>query len=139
MMTSFLQCFWISTQVGFASFRNLPSSFGEVYDPFCTVFFGSIFYIFSKILKIWNHIFRFSDSWPKKIGFGARGRFCVFFMSTKSSICSPHWYVSINSLRCSTKVFPMNLPVNMALALFLNNCKIIEIFVKGVSGKSGFF
>ena len=33
----------------------------------------------------------------------------------------------------------MSLPVNMALALFLNIFKNIEMIVKGVSGKSGFF
>ena len=33
----------------------------------------------------------------------------------------------------------MNLPVNMVLAFFLNNSKKIEMIVKGVSGKSGFF
>ena len=33
----------------------------------------------------------------------------------------------------------MNLPVNMALALFKNNCIKFEMIVKGVSGKSGFF
>ena len=37
------------------------------------------------------------------------------------------------------KVDRIYLPVNMALAFFINNCKQIEIFVKGVSGKSGLF
>ena len=33
----------------------------------------------------------------------------------------------------------MILPDNMALALFLNIFKKVEMIVKGVSGKSGFF
>ena len=60
----------------------------------------------------------FSDSRPKKIGFGAWGDFCQFAWFKNSPSCLPYCKFSINSLRCSTKVFPMNLPVNMALALF---------------------
>ena len=60
IMTAFLQCFWISTQIGFTLFWNLMSSFGKAYDPFCTVFLGASFVYFFKKFKIWNHIFRFS-------------------------------------------------------------------------------
>ena len=118
-MTALLQSFSIFPQIGFASNRNLVSSFGEVCDPFCTVFVGASFIYFSKISKLGTIFSDFSDYRPKKIGFGAWGRFCMFFWSKKSSICLPYLQFSINSGRCPTQVFPMNLPVNMALALFL--------------------
>ena len=37
-MTSFLLCFWIFSQIGFASIWNHTSSFGKVSQPFCTEF-----------------------------------------------------------------------------------------------------
>ena len=60
--------------------------------------------------------FRLLDA--QKIGFGAWGRFCMFFYVQEFIDLFTIWAISINSGRCSTKVFPMNLPVKMALALF---------------------
>ena len=82
-------------------------------------FFRSIFYIFFKNSKNWNHISRFFRFQTQETRFFGLGTFLhVFFMSKNSSIYLQFGRLSINSLRCSTKVFPMNLPVNMALALF---------------------
>ena len=114
----FYSVFWIFTQIGFASFGNLMSSFGEVYDPFCTVFLGASFIYFSKFSKFGTRFQDFSDPRPKKIGFGAWGHFCMFFRSNMLPVCLQYWQFSINSLRCSTKVFRMNLPVDMVLAPF---------------------
>ena len=47
-MTTFLQCFWISFQIGFASKWNLVSSFGKVSQPICTVFLWASLRCFSK-------------------------------------------------------------------------------------------
>ena len=80
-MTAFLQCFWISTQIGVASFGNLTSSFGEVYDPFCTVLLGASFIYFPKFSKFGTRFSDFPASRPKKIGFVAWGPFCTFFLS----------------------------------------------------------
>ena len=77
-MTAFLECIWIFTQIGFASFRNLTSSFGKKSQPFCTVLLGASFIYFSNFSKFGTWIPDFSDSRPKKIGFGAWGRFCLF-------------------------------------------------------------
>ena len=101
--------------------------------------FVSKFHIIFEIFKFWNHIFRFFRFQPKKIGFGARWRFWLFSRSKKSSIYLQFCKFYINSGRCSTTVFPMNLPVNMALALFQKQFKKIDLIVTGVSGKSGFF
>ena len=46
-------------QIGFASIRNLMSSFGEVYDPFCTVFLGASFICFSIFSKFGTRFFSF--------------------------------------------------------------------------------
>ena len=118
IMTAFIQCFWIFAQSGVASFRNLASSFGEVYDPFCTVCLGASFIYFPNFPKYGTWFPDFSDSRPKKIGFLAWGRFWHFFLSQKTSIYLQFCKFYINSGRCSTQVFPMNLPVNMALAPF---------------------
>ena len=96
----------------------------------------SIFMIFFKLFKIWNQASRFFRFQTQKMCFWAWGR---FGMSNNLPICLPYGKCSTNSLWCSTKVFRMNLIVNMALALFLkqlfknwNNCK------RGI-GKSIFF
>ena len=117
-MTAFLQCFWIFTKIGFASFGNLMSSFGEVYDPFCTVFLGASFIYFSKFSKYgtWFSYFQIPD--PRKSVFWPGDVFCTFLLSKKSLIYLPYCIFYINLFWCRTKVFPMNLPVNMALALF---------------------
>ena len=49
-MTACLQCFWIFSQIGFASQWNLMSSFGKVSQPFCTdLLWASLWYFhFSK-------------------------------------------------------------------------------------------
>ena len=138
-MTAFLQCFWISTQIGFALFRNLVSSFGKVYDPFCTEISWANLEYFSKDSTSGIQFSDFSDSRAKKIGLWAWGRFCVVFMCNILPIFLQYWQLSINSLRCSTKVFRMNLPVDMALALFRNNFQIIEMIVKGVSTNPDYF
>ena len=54
---------------------------------------------------------------PRKSVFWPGDIFTCFWSKTLPG-CLPYLQFSINSLRCSTKVFPMNLPVNMALALF---------------------
>ena len=81
----------------------------------------NIFHIFQKFQKMEPgfQIFHISD--PRKSVLGPVDVFACFFMSKNSSICLPYWQFSINSGRCSTKVFPMNLPVNMALALKKND------------------
>ena len=47
-------------------------------------FVGSIFYMFSKISKVGTIFSDFSDSRPKKIGFGAWGRFGSVFGVSKN-------------------------------------------------------
>ena len=117
-MTAFLQCFWMFSQIGVASIRNLMSSFGKAYDPFCTEIAWANLIYFSNISKFGTWFPDFSDFRPNKMCFGARWRFCVFFMSNILPICLPYWKCSTNSLWCSTKVDRTYLPVNMALALF---------------------
>ena len=77
-MTTILQCFWISTQIGFASFGNLMSSFAKVLEPSCTVFLGASFIYFLNFSKFGSWFPDFSDPRPNKIGFGACGRFLTF-------------------------------------------------------------
>ncbi len=55
---------------------------------------------------------------PRKSVLGPGDVFGRFWGVQKSSISLQFYKFHINSGRCSTKVFPMNLPVNMALALF---------------------
>ena len=109
----------------FTVFLNFyPNRFCFIWEPHELVwksvtailhsFFGSIFYIFSKFSKTGTIFSDFPDSRPKKIGFWAWGRFWQLFMSKNSSIYLQFCKFYINSGRCSTKVFPMNLPVNMA-------------------------
>ena len=71
-MTAFLQCFLIFTQIGFALFWNLASSFGEVYDPFCTVFLGASFHIFQTFqnLEPGFQIFQIPDPRNRLLGLG---------------------------------------------------------------------
>ena len=76
------------------------------------------FKICFKDFKMWNLIFIFFRFQTQENRFSGLGTFCMFFKSKKSLICLPHGQFSINSLRCSTKVFRMNLPIDMALALF---------------------
>ena len=52
-MTAFLQCFWILSQIGFASIRNLMSSFGKASQPFCTEIPWTFFRHFS-LFSIWR-------------------------------------------------------------------------------------
>ena len=82
-MTTFLQCFWMFTQIVFALFWNLVSSFGKVYDPFRTVFLGASFIYFSKFSKFRTRLSDFSDSRPKKTVFLAWGPFYTFFFVQK--------------------------------------------------------
>ena len=79
--------------------------------------FVSNFNIFSTFSNYGIWFSDFSDSRPKKIGLLARGPFFHVFFCPKSSIYLQFCKFYINAGRCSTKVFPMNLPVNMALAL----------------------
>ena len=65
----------------------------------------SEFKIFSKFSKNGTRFPDFSDPRPKKIGFGAWGRFYMFFRSKNSSICLPYGQFCITSLRCSTTSF----------------------------------
>ena len=97
---------------------------------------GDIFKSFNNNGILFSH---FSDSRPKKIGFGAWGRFCMFSLSKKSSIYLQFCEFSIKLVWSVIKIDRIYAINNMALAVFINNCKKIEIFVKGVSGKSGFF
>ena len=56
------------SQIGFASIRNLMSSFGKAYDPFCTEILVSKCHIFSnksKKSKFGTWLPDFSDSSPK--------------------------------------------------------------------------
>ena len=55
---------------------------------------------------------------PRKSVLGPGDVFGRFWGAQKSPIYLQFCKFYINSGRCSTKVFPMNLPVNMALALF---------------------
>ena len=55
---------------------------------------------------------------PRKSVLGPGDVLGAFWGVQKSSIYLQFCKFYINSGRCSTKVFPMNLPVNMALALF---------------------
>ena len=110
-----LQCFGILFQIGFASNRNLMSSFGKVSQPFCTEFlWASLCYVLnlSQNLEPGFHIFIFQT---QKMCFWAWGR---FGMSNDLPICLPICKCSTNSLWSSTKVDRTYLPVNMAVALF---------------------
>ena len=55
---------------------------------------------------------------PRKSVLGPGDVLAAFWGVQKSSTYLQFCEFYINSLRCFTKVFPMNLPVNMALALF---------------------
>ena len=132
-MTAFLQCFWMFTQIGFALFWNLVSSFGKVYDPSCTEFPWAFFHMFPNVLK-WNLVSRFLVySNHQKMCFGTRWRVCLFFMSNILPMCLPYWKCSTNYLWSSTKVDRTYLPVNMALALFQKRFwKNRNIFERGI-------
>ena len=93
------------------------SSFGEVYDPICTVCLGASFIYFSNFQNLEPYFLIFQIPDPIKSVFGPGDVFGSFSLSKKLPICLPYGEFSINSLRCSTKVFPMNLPVDMALAI----------------------
>ena len=56
---------------------------------------------------------------PRKSVLGPGDVLGTFWGVQKSSIYLPFWKFYINLLWCCTKAFPMNLPVDMALALFL--------------------
>ena len=137
-MTACLQCFWMFSQIGFASNRNLMSSFGKASEPFCTEISWAIL-IFFQFSKVGTWFPDFSDSRPDKMCFGARWRFWQFFMSNILPICLPDWKCSTNSRWCSTEVDRTYLPVNMALAPFHKHLRKNEISLKGVSGISGLF
>ena len=86
-MTAFLQCFWISPQIVFASIRNLMSSFGKASDPFCTeIPWASLIYL-SNFSNFGTWFPDCSDSRPNKMCFGARWRVCLFFTSNILPIC----------------------------------------------------
>ena len=138
-MTACLHSVWIVSQIGFASSRNLMSSFGKASQPFCTDFVWASSWYFSNFSKNGTWFSYFSDYKPKKIGFRAWGRFCMFFMSNILPICLPYGKCSTNYLWSSTKVDRTYLPVNMALALFHKHLKKSRnIFERGI-GKTVFF
>ena len=118
IVTAFLQCFWIFTQIGFSLFWTLVSSFGEVYDAFGTVFLGASFIYFSKFSNFGAWFSDFSDYWPKKIVFLAWGRFCMFLRSIILPMCLQFFKFSINLVWSVIKVDRIYVPVNMALAIF---------------------
>ncbi len=81
-------------------------------------FWEHLLYISQKKSKLWIWFSDFSDSRPKKIGFGAWGRFWQFYMSKKSSIYLQFCEFSINLVWSVIKVDRIYVLVNMALALF---------------------
>ena len=129
-----LQCFWFFPQIGFASQKNLMSSFGKVSQPFCTDSVWA-FFIF-QTFQIVEPGFQISHIPDPENCFWAWGR---FGMSNNLPICLPICKCSTNSLWSSTKVDRTYLPINMAVAFFHKHLWKIKISPKGVSGKTGFF
>ena len=117
-MTAFLQCFGVLSQIGFASNRNLLSSFGKASQPFCTEMSWANLRCFSKNWKYGTWFPDFSDFRPNKMCFGARWRFCPFFTSNIWPSCLPYWKCSTNYLWCSTKVERTYLPSIWQLIYF---------------------
>ena len=70
MLLHFYSVFFMFTQIGFASFRNLVSSFAKVLEPFCIVFLGASFSYFQNFenLEPGFQIFRFQT--PKNVFWG---------------------------------------------------------------------
>ena len=94
------------------------------------IFWEHLLYIFQTVQNMEPY---FSYSSPQKCVLGPGDVLGRFGMSKKSSICLQYCKFSINSLRCSTKVFPVNLPVNMALAFFQKHfLKHRNIFERGI-------
>ena len=76
-----------------------------------------LLYIF-KNFNFWNHIFRFFRFQTQENRFFGLGTFFACFSgSRKSLIYLQFCKFYINVLWCCTKVFPMYVPVNMALAI----------------------
>ena len=78
-MTACLQCFWMFPQIGFASNRNLVSSFGKTSQPFCTDILWAKLRYFLKLSKFGTWFPDFSDFRPNKMCVGAQWRFLLVF------------------------------------------------------------
>ena len=137
-MTAFLQCFWIFPQIGFASIRNLMSSFGKAYDPLCTEISWAHLRYFSNKSKCGTWFPDFSDSRPKKIVLGPGDVFACFVCPTFYRFVYRMEHVPQTLSDTLYKCFLWTFPSIRHQPFFLNDFKRIEIFVKGVSGKSGF-
>ena len=139
-MTAYLQCFWISPQIGFASFRNLTSSFGEVYDPIHTEILVSKFKIFFKIFKQMNMIFRFLRLQTQENRcWGPVTFLLVFYIQPFINLFIVLWiFYKFGLIRDKSWSYICFLQYGIS-RFFINNYIKFEMIVKGVSGKSGFF
>ena len=139
-MTAFLQCFWILSQIGVASDRNLMSSFEKRYSHSAQKFREQISGI-SQSFQILEPGFQiFQIPYPIEMCFGAQGPFWLFSMSNILPICLTYWQFSINLLWSVIKVDRIYLPVNMALALFHKHLhKHRNIFERGIREIGLFF
>ena len=134
-MTACVQCFWFFSQIGFASNRNLMSSFGKVSQPFCTDFVWASLWYFSNFSKFGTRFPYFSYSRPKKFVFGPGDvlacprihRFVYQSANVPQTLSDP-----------PQKLIVHTFPSIWQSPFFINIFKQIEISSKGVSGKSDF-
>ena len=138
-MTAVLLCFWVLPQIGFASFRNLTSSFGEVYDPICTETSWASFIDFQKFQKYIIWFSDFSDSRPKKIGCGCPGTFLAFFYVQKINDLFTIFAISHKFWKMFHKSFSYEPSRQYGISPFSKTIIKKKLIVTGVSGKSGLF
>ena len=117
-ITAFVQCFWNFPQIGVASIRNLMSSFGKAYDPFCTEMLWANFIYFQTFFKENQNLEpgfqNFQIPGPKYVFWGMG----TFWGVQKSSIYLPCCEFYISLLWPVIKVDRIYVINNMALALF---------------------
>ena len=135
----FVQCFWISTEIGFSLFWTLVSSFGEVYDPFCTVFLGASFIYFQKFqnLEPYFQIFRFLTQENRFFG---PGTFLALFHVQKIIDLFTILQILYKFALMLHESFSYEPSRQYGTSPFSKTIfKIFDLIVTGVSGKSGIF
>ena len=124
-MTAFLQCFWILSQIGVASNRNLVSSFGKASEPLCTECSWTFSY-FQNVQKL-EPGFQFFIFQSQKLCFEAWGR---LGMSNNLPNYLPVWKCSVNLFWSVIQVDRIYLEVDLGLPLFHKWHKHIGIYKK---------
>ena len=137
-MTAFLQCFWIVSQIGVASNRNLTSSFGKAYDPFCTEKPWANLRYFQKFLNLEPgfQIVQISD--PIKCVLGPGDVFACFRCPIFYRIVYHIENVPQTVCDAPQKLILHTFPSIWHWPFFINIFKNIEISSKRGIGKIGF-